>query len=249
MSFLLGGNQLRTFALLLFGLVVCTIAIFIWDRLAFDKERQTSHLVLLSFMCYKLPQLFQRFFGMGVAYFVYLPNEHRNLTVPLAEKRNARRQRNAIHNPHSPVWLQPWAYEYGSYYTHYDPSCPLGVRKIPTIDLMSGMKDLEDTFPTLCRRLDIEGVHLRSSLVLESTEQEAAAWKRVLVAMKNPTLPLRTFVADLKKFPRIASSWDTAGNSLVHLACMSEIAFDPLEKIVEAAPRKIPVNNEGDTGE
>ena len=109
----------------LVGLMAATIvAVLIWDVLGFSEARRSPIGVIITFPLFKVPVVFLRWLGWGVAFFVYFPNFTPRPTIPELEELYAD-GRSVTVQPQCPIWLRSWDFAYGYYFRHYDSSQPL----------------------------------------------------------------------------------------------------------------------------
>jgi hypothetical protein len=210
------------------------LMLVLWDQVAYRKcpERKSPLRVLLTYPVYKLMDVVLRWLGMGRAYFVYLPSCKRKPTIPELDVTFATRVFQCHHAgkampPSSPVWLDPWDFDYGLYYRHYNPTHPAAIEQPRKMGEDACNSDLEKVRQTSeCKR---------SLLALFGAENRARREITSLFHAKNVVLQR---VQDLlQRYPSIATTKDTMGHFLLHTACSGETPLDLVRLVADASPR------------
>ena len=230
--------------------LISAAIMLIWDQIiVVGRLERKSHSwkVIILFHVFKMVEQFLRYLGWCNTYFAELPNLKAKPTVVDLEKKFGN-ETDSSFEPHCPVWLCPWDFEYGRYFRHYNPSDPT---RTHSNSLQQRQESNAAVFSTENSSLPRPDRMLNSRIVSTTLcPEETRARAEIIDLLQRGRIPHHVSLAKvediLRIYPRIAGIRDSAGRYLIHVACQCRASYELIATIAKASPKN-PTNADGET--
>jgi ankyrin repeat protein len=228
------------------------LVLFLWEFLAFRKSsgRRARFAVILTFPVYKFGSIILRWLGMGMAYFVFLPNLTPPKTIPeleaeLGPKLEECRELGKTLKRRVPIWLVDWHDEFGSYFRYYNPEEPTATdEQQPSEEESDSGFDIAVSPPT---SFPDPPWGVSEHLVIgELSATEVKASTEILLVRHGGAVSAPRVRKLLQAHPAIATTQDHTGDYLIHTLSYADTPYDVLKVVAEFSDRST-INHKGES--